>query len=177
MWCSCSDNHFLSFPTIYVISLSSFSLPHIFYPHQFPCWNPASFLASLIFLFLKTLFLFTLNFISSSCLFSFLLAGFPGCLVPGHSTRPHQHGRSLGGEREHGLDPSPQDGRTGGSPSLSFRWARTLKAPKSTTPSFETTLLKVEQALCHHRLCCMIEWIHFDLMVCVPAQLDDYDGQ
>ena len=78
--------------------------------------------------------------------------GFPGCLVPGCFARPQQHGRSLGGEREHGLDPSPQDGRAGGSPSLGFRWARTLRAPKSTTPSCETTSLKVEETSCRRCL-------------------------
>lgn len=82
--------------------------------------------------------------IPSSCLLCFRPAGFPGCLVPGRSARPEQHGRSLGGEREHRLDPFPQDGRTGGSPSLSFRWARTLRVPKSTTPFCEIMLLKVE---------------------------------
>lgn len=75
---------------------------------------------------------------------------YPGCLVPGSSVRLQQHGRSLGGEQNYGLEPSPQDGRAGGSAFLSFRWARTLRAPKLTTPSCETMSLKVQQSACHH---------------------------
>lgn len=114
--------------------------------------DSSSFLSKNIFLFrlsihfvllLKPHFLHPL--FSSSPFFSVLLSGFPGCLGSGCFSRPQQHGRSLGGKRDYRLDPSPQDGRTGGPPSLFFRWARTLRAPKSTTPSWETTSQKVGQ--------------------------------